>query len=237
MGCGILAGMDPHLLRTYVTVARLSSFSEAARDAGLHPVGGVPAHRGPRTGPRRTAAHPPPRRAHRGRRAAPRTRGPAAAAPGRGPRGRRTHGGGPAEHGLTLAAAPTALGPRAVAALPAAGVTVRVLRPRRDPGGRRHRHRRPGPGRRPGRTQRSTAAARRGPADHARRRRGTRVRPAARRPPAGPAHRTAPRRTSPTPAGWTPPTRACRWTGSVRRAAPATASGPPCATRAPTCAS
>jgi DNA-binding transcriptional LysR family regulator len=34
MPCAKLVGMDPHLLRTYVAVTRLASFSEAAREPG-----------------------------------------------------------------------------------------------------------------------------------------------------------------------------------------------------------
>ncbi|MGI5458953.1 LysR family transcriptional regulator [Streptomyces sp. CA-249302] len=118
--------MDPHLLRTYVTVARLASFSEAARELGYtqsavsqhiatleqdlgaplltrRPVAPTPAgerlleHAGPLL-LRLDAARADVVRV--------------ASAP---------------EHGLTLAAAPTALTPQAVVALPAAGVTLRVL--------------------------------------------------------------------------------------------------------------
>ncbi|GGM11547.1 LysR family transcriptional regulator [Streptomyces fumigatiscleroticus] len=118
--------MDPHLLRTYVTVARLASFSAAARELGYtqsavsqhvaalerelgapllirRPVGPTPAgerlleHAGPLL-LRLEAA-----RADVLRMAAE-----------------------PAQ-GLTLAASPVALTPRVVAALPATGVTLRVL--------------------------------------------------------------------------------------------------------------
>ncbi|WP_367320173.1 LysR family transcriptional regulator [Streptomyces sp. HUAS ZL42] len=118
--------MDPHLLHTYVTVARLASFSEAARELGYtqsavsqqiaaleqdlgaplltrRPVAPTPAgerlleHAGPLL-LRLDAARADVARM--------------AAAP---------------EHGLTLAAAPTALAPRVLAALPPAGVTLRVL--------------------------------------------------------------------------------------------------------------
>ncbi|MPY36736.1 LysR family transcriptional regulator [Streptomyces adustus] len=118
--------MDPHLLRTYVTVARLASFSAAARELGYtqsavsqhiaaleqdlgtdlltrRPVAPTPAgerlleHAGPLLLRLEAARADVVRRA---------------AAP---------------EHGLTLATTPTALGPRTVAALPRAGVTLRVL--------------------------------------------------------------------------------------------------------------
>ncbi len=118
--------MDPHLLRTYVTVARLASFSEAARALGYtqsavsqhiaaleqdlgaplltrRPVAPTPAgerlleHAGPLL-LRLDAARADVVRM--------------AAAPG---------------HGLNLAATGTALGPRVLAALPASGVTLRVL--------------------------------------------------------------------------------------------------------------
>ncbi|MFF4252487.1 LysR family transcriptional regulator [Streptomyces sp. NPDC001663] len=118
--------MDPHLLRTYVTVARLASFSEAARELGYtqsavsqhiaaleqdlgaplltrRPVAPTPAgerlleHAGPLL-LRLDAARADVVRM--------------AAAP---------------EHGLTLATTPIALTARTVAALPAAGVTLRVL--------------------------------------------------------------------------------------------------------------
>ncbi len=126
MGCGILAGMDPHLLRTYVTVARLSSFSEAARTLG-YTQSAVSQHIAaleqdlgaplltrrpvvPTAVGERLLEHAGPLLLRLDAARADVVR--MAAAP---------------EHGLTLAAAPTTLGPRAVAALPAAGVTVRVL--------------------------------------------------------------------------------------------------------------
>ncbi|MFE9622297.1 LysR family transcriptional regulator [Streptomyces sp. NPDC006527] len=118
--------MDPHLLRTYVTVARRASFSEAARELGYtqsavsqhiaaleqdlgaplltrRPVAPTPAgerlleHAGPLL-LRLEAARADVARM--------------AAAPA---------------YGLTLATSPTALTPAALAALPPAGVTVRVL--------------------------------------------------------------------------------------------------------------
>lgn len=118
--------MDPHLLRTYVTVARLASFSEAARELG-YTQSAVSQHiqtleqdLGTPLLTRRPVAPTPP-----GERLLEHA-GPLllrldaaradvvrmAAAP---------------EHGLTLAAAPTALGPGVLAALPAAGVTLRAL--------------------------------------------------------------------------------------------------------------
>lgn len=126
MWCGILADMDPHLLRTYVTVARLSSFSEAARTLGytqsavsqhiaaLEQDLGAPLLTrrpvAPTAAGERLLEHAGPLLLRLDAARADVVR--MAAAP---------------EPGLTLAVAPTALGPRAVAALPAAGVTVRVL--------------------------------------------------------------------------------------------------------------
>ncbi|KOU57745.1 LysR family transcriptional regulator [Streptomyces sp. MMG1533] len=118
--------MDPHLLRTYVTVARLSSFSEAARTLGytqsavsqhiaaLEQDLGAPLLTrrpvAPTAAGERLLEHAGPLLLRLDAARADVVR--MAAAP---------------EPGLTLAVAPTALGPRAVAALPAAGVTVRVL--------------------------------------------------------------------------------------------------------------
>lgn len=123
---GILERMDPHLLRTYVTVARVASFSEAARELGYtqsavsQHIAALEQDLGAPLLTRRPVA-------------------PTAA-------GERLleHAGplllrldaaradvvrmvGAPEHGLTLAATPTALGSRTLAALPAAGVTLRVL--------------------------------------------------------------------------------------------------------------
>ncbi|MEV0634286.1 LysR family transcriptional regulator [Streptomyces sp. NPDC050619] len=118
--------MDPHLLRTFVAVARLASFSEAARelgytqsavsqhiaaleqDLGAPLLGRRPV--APTAAGERLLEHAGPLllRLEAARAEVVRM----AAAP---------------EHGLTLAAAPTALGSRVVAALPVAGVTVRVL--------------------------------------------------------------------------------------------------------------
>ncbi|WP_189188491.1 LysR family transcriptional regulator [Streptomyces albiflavescens] len=118
--------MDPHLLRTYVTVARLASFSEAARELGytqsavsqhiaaLEQDLGTPLLTrrpvAPTAAGERLLEHAGPLLLRLDAARADVAR--MVAAP---------------EHGLTLAAAPTALGPRALAALPAAGVTLRVL--------------------------------------------------------------------------------------------------------------
>ncbi|MER5294186.1 LysR family transcriptional regulator [Streptomyces pharetrae] len=118
--------MDPHLLRTYVTVARLASFSEAARELGytqsavsqhiaaLEQDLGAPLLTrrpvAPTAAGERLLEHAGPLllRLHAARADVARI----AAAPA---------------HGLSLAACPTALGPRVLAALPAAGVTLRAL--------------------------------------------------------------------------------------------------------------
>lgn len=117
--------MDPHLLRTYVTVARLASFSEAARELGytqsavsqhiaaLEQDLGAPLLTrrpvAPTAAGERLLEHAGPLLLRLDAARADVVR--MAAAP---------------EHGLTLVAAPTALGPRVLAALPAAGVTLRV---------------------------------------------------------------------------------------------------------------
>jgi len=125
-----LMRMDPHLLRTYVTVARLASFSEAARELG-YTQSAVSQHIAaleqdlgaslltrrpvaPTAAGERLLEHAGPLLLRLDAARADVVR--MASAP---------------EHGLTLAATPTALTPRAVAALPAAGVTVCVL-PRDD---------------------------------------------------------------------------------------------------------
>ncbi|WP_330347990.1 LysR family transcriptional regulator [Streptomyces sp. NBC_00582] len=118
--------MDPHLLRTYVTVARLASFSEAARELGYtqsavsqhiaaleQDLGAALLSRRPVTptaAGERLLEHAGPLllRLEAARADVVRI----AAAPA---------------HGLTLATSPTALGPAALAALPPAGVTLRVL--------------------------------------------------------------------------------------------------------------
>ncbi|WP_340375107.1 LysR family transcriptional regulator [Streptomyces sp. SS7] len=118
--------MDPHLLRTYVTVARLASFSEAARELGYtqsavsqhiaaleQDLGAALLTRRPVTptaAGERLLEHAGPLllRLEAARADVVRI----AAAPA---------------HGLTLATSPTALVPAALAALPAAGVTLRVL--------------------------------------------------------------------------------------------------------------
>ncbi|MFI7409458.1 LysR family transcriptional regulator [Streptomyces sp. NPDC049627] len=118
--------MDPHLLRTYATVARLASFSEAARELGytqsavsqhiaaLEQDLGAPLLTrrpvAPTAAGERLLEHTGPLllRLEAARADVVRM----VAAP---------------DHGLTLATAPTALGPRVLAALPASGVTLRVL--------------------------------------------------------------------------------------------------------------
>ncbi|MET9100588.1 LysR family transcriptional regulator [Streptomyces antibioticus] len=117
--------MDPHLLRTFVTVARLASFSEAARELGYtqsavsqhiaaleQDLGALLLTRrpvAPTTAGERLLEHAGPLllRLEAARADVVRL----AAAP---------------DLGLTLAAAPTALTPRVLAAFPAAGVTLRV---------------------------------------------------------------------------------------------------------------
>ncbi|MGY0019439.1 LysR family transcriptional regulator [Streptomyces sp. YJ-C3] len=118
--------MDPHLLRTYVTVARLASFSAAAQELGytqsavsqhiaaLEQDLGVPLLTrrpvAPTAAGERLLEHAAPLllRLEAARAEVKRT----AAAPG---------------HGLTVAVTPTALRERTAALLPHAGVTVRVL--------------------------------------------------------------------------------------------------------------
>lgn len=119
-------GMDPHLLRTYVTVARLASFSEAARELG-YTQSAVSQHIAalendlglPLLGRRPVVPTPAGERLleHAGslllRLDAARADLARFAAPPR-----RT---------VTLAAAPLALHPRMLAALPASGVTLRTV--------------------------------------------------------------------------------------------------------------
>ncbi|MFF8424659.1 MULTISPECIES: LysR family transcriptional regulator [unclassified Streptomyces] len=118
--------MDPHLLRTYVTVARLASFSEAARELGytqsavsqhiaaLEQDLGAPLLTrrpvAPTAAGERLLEHAGPLLLRLDAARADVTRMAAAPAPG-----------------LTLATTPTALGPGVLGALPAAGVTLRVL--------------------------------------------------------------------------------------------------------------
>ncbi|MFF4115987.1 LysR family transcriptional regulator [Streptomyces sp. NPDC001714] len=118
--------MDPHLLRTYVTVARLASFSEAARELG-YTQSAVSQHIAaleqdlgaplltrrpvvPTAAGERLLEHAGPLLLRLEAARADVVRMAAAPTPG-----------------LTLAATPTALGPAVLAALPAAGVTLRVL--------------------------------------------------------------------------------------------------------------
>ncbi|MEU9268199.1 LysR family transcriptional regulator [Streptomyces sp. NPDC048251] len=118
--------MDPHLLRTYVTVARLASFSEAARELG-YTQSAVSQHIAaleqdlgaplltrrpvlPTTAGERLLEHAGPLLLRLDAARADVVR--IASVP---------------SHGLTLAGSPTALGPAALAALRPAGVTLRVL--------------------------------------------------------------------------------------------------------------
>lgn len=118
--------MDPHLLRTYVTVARLASFSEAARQLG-YTQSAVSQHIAaleqdlgaplltrrpvlPTSAGERLLEHAGPLLLRLDAARADVVR--IASAP---------------SHGLTLAGSPTALGPAVLAALPPAGVTLRVL--------------------------------------------------------------------------------------------------------------
>ncbi|WP_406441907.1 LysR family transcriptional regulator [Streptomyces sp. NBC_00631] len=118
--------MDPHLLRTYVTVARLASFSAAARELGYtqsavsqhiatleQDLGALLLTRRPvtpTTAGERLLEHAGPLLLRLEAARADVARMAAAPAPG-----------------LTLAATPAALTPAVLAALPAAGVTLRVL--------------------------------------------------------------------------------------------------------------
>jgi DNA-binding transcriptional LysR family regulator len=121
----MLDPMDPHLLRTYVTVARRASFSEAARELG-YTQSAVSQHIAaleldlgaplltrrpvvPTAAGERLLEHAGPLLLRLDAARADVVR--MAAAP---------------EQGLTLAMTPTALGPRVLTALPAAGVTLRT---------------------------------------------------------------------------------------------------------------
>ncbi|MYW20777.1 LysR family transcriptional regulator [Streptomyces sp. SID2955] len=118
--------MDPHLLRTYVTVARLASFSEAARELGYtqsavsQHIAALEGDLGtplltrrpvvPTLAGERLLEHAGPLLLRLDAARADVVR--IAAAP---------------RYGLTLAATATALGPAVLGALPPAGVTLRVL--------------------------------------------------------------------------------------------------------------
>ncbi|MEU2560027.1 LysR family transcriptional regulator [Streptomyces longispororuber] len=122
--------MDPHLLRTYVTVARLASFSAAARALGYtqsavsQQVAALEQDLGTPLLTRRPVAP---------------TRAGERLLEHAGPLLLRLQAAradiaalvGAPDGGLTLAAAPTALTPRVLRALPPTGVTLRVL-PRAD---------------------------------------------------------------------------------------------------------
>ncbi|MYW44970.1 LysR family transcriptional regulator, partial [Streptomyces sp. SID161] len=118
--------MDPHLLRTYVTVARLASFSEAARELGYtqsavsQHIAALEGDLGaplltrrpvvPTLAGERLLEHAGPLLLRLDAARADVVR--IATAP---------------RYGLTLAATATALGPAVLGALPPAGVTLRVL--------------------------------------------------------------------------------------------------------------
>ncbi len=128
----MLMGMDPHLLRTFVAVARLASFSGAARELG-YTQSAVSQHIAALEADLRTEllTRRPVTPTAAGERLLEHA-GPlllrldaaradvlrlAAAPPGR----------------VTLAVSPLAVGPRLLAALPATGVTLRVLPPAQVP--------------------------------------------------------------------------------------------------------
>ncbi|MEU5778062.1 LysR family transcriptional regulator, partial [Streptomyces venezuelae] len=118
--------MDPHLLRTYVTVARLASFSEAARELGYtqsavsQHIAALEQDLGAALLTRRPVA-PTPAGARLLEHAGPLLLRLDAA------RAEVVRMAAAPEQGLTLAATSTALTPRTVRALPAAGVTLAVL--------------------------------------------------------------------------------------------------------------
>ncbi|QIB42924.1 LysR family transcriptional regulator [Streptomyces aureoverticillatus] len=122
--------MDPHLLRTYVAVARLASFSAAARELG-YTQSAVSQHIAALEQDLGTPLL--------GRRPVAPTRAGERLLEHAGPlllrldaaRAEVTALAGAPDEGLTLAAAPTALTPRTLRALPPTGVTLRVL-PRAD---------------------------------------------------------------------------------------------------------
>ncbi|GHC55599.1 LysR family transcriptional regulator [Streptomyces flavofungini] len=130
MGCGILDGMDPHLLRTYVAVARLASFSAAARELG-YTQSAVSQHIAALEQDLGTPLLT--------RRPVEPTRAGERLLEHAGPlllrldaaRAEVTALAGAVDEGLTLVAAPTALTPGTLRALPPTGVTLRVL-PRAD---------------------------------------------------------------------------------------------------------
>ncbi|MEU5896899.1 MULTISPECIES: LysR family transcriptional regulator [Streptomyces] len=118
--------MDPHLLRTYVTVARLGSFSEAARELGYtqsavsQHIAALEQDLGAALLTRRPVA-PTPAGARLLEHAGPLLLRLDAA------RAEVVRMAAAPEQGLTLAATSTALTPRTVRALPVAGVTLAVL--------------------------------------------------------------------------------------------------------------
>ncbi|MFK4070693.1 LysR family transcriptional regulator [Streptomyces sp. NPDC029674] len=118
--------MDPHLLRTYVTVARLASFSEAARELGYtqsavsQHIAALEQDLGAALLTRRPVA-PTPAGARLLEHADPLLLRLDAA------RAEIVRMAAAPEQGLTLAATPTALTRRTLRALPLAGVTLSVL--------------------------------------------------------------------------------------------------------------
>ncbi|MFF1376245.1 LysR family transcriptional regulator [Streptomyces sp. NPDC058308] len=118
--------MDPHLLRTYVTVARLASFSEAARELGYtqsavsQHIAALEQDLGAALLTRRPVAPTPAGARLLEHAGALLLRLDAA-------RAEVVRMAAAPEQGLTLAAMPTALSRRTVEALPPAGVTLSVL--------------------------------------------------------------------------------------------------------------